>query len=304
MNLIEPCVELVGITNYSGSELEVLRRIEQTARACYRSRMSEPDEFPRTISFLQGLYKKQHDSVFSHGQFTIGMGLNWTSISHQNLIVELVKTGLYRWFDYLIDEDKSYFYVSGSLRVWLSLMRYATNHSIAPEIQTILQAFYNAFPLLTKKPLVEVKHFVDIVLKDDTPPELYRYLFRIVTDRAVTMEADRHTTLGFSEESQRYCKYEKTGLRVIVPPELKECKEHYGLWEESVKKAEEIYKKLREKGIHQQVARSVLPNCTVVEFYTSGITPFIKHFITIRGSQAAHPHIRWIAEEMKRALCL
>ena len=44
--------------------------------------------------------------------------------------------------------------------------------------------------------------------------------FRIICDRGVSHELVRHRIASYSQESTRYCNYQKSGLQFIEPPDL------------------------------------------------------------------------------------
>ncbi|NOR27633.1 MAG: FAD-dependent thymidylate synthase [Lutibacter sp.] len=117
--------------------------------------------------------------------------------------------------------------------------------------------------------------------------------FRIVCDRGITHEIVRHRLASYSQESTRYVKY--GDIEVLQPCKIVNKIEEE-LWREACENAEESYKKLIDIGVKPENARSVLPTCLKTEIVmTANFREWI-HFINLRGSKAAHPDIRVIAD--------
>lgn len=121
--------------------------------------------------------------------------------------------------------------------------------------------------------------------------------FRIITDRGVTHEIVRHRLASYAQESTRYCNYSKDKFgnecTFIQPPDLDYSQTIY--WKVACKRAEERYLQILEEGCTPQIARSVLPNCLKTEIVMMANLREWRHFIKLRGSQAAHPQIRPVA---------
>jgi len=128
--------------------------------------------------------------------------------------------------------------------------------------------------------------------------------FRIITDRGITHEIVRHRLASYAQESTRYCNYsaDKFGNQCsfIEPPDLfpSQRKE----WETACLIAEKQYFKLLSDGCTPQIARSVLPNCLKTEIVMTANFREWRHFISLRGSKAAHPQIRPIAFQVWKIL--
>jgi len=121
--------------------------------------------------------------------------------------------------------------------------------------------------------------------------------FKIITDRGITHEIVRHRLASYAQESTRYCNYSngKFGKQCtfICPPSL--APDQLETWASACRYAEMAYFKLLELGSTPQVARAVLPNCLKAEIIMTCNLREWRHFITLRGSKAAHPQIRPIA---------
>jgi len=121
--------------------------------------------------------------------------------------------------------------------------------------------------------------------------------FRIITDRGITHEIVRHRLASYAQESTRYCNYsgDKFGKECsfIRPPNLNDEQQNH--WIAACMHAEVDYFKMLKAGCSPQIARSVLPNGLKTEIVMMANLREWRHFISLRGSLAAHPQIRPIA---------
>ena len=133
---------------------------------------------------------------------------------------------------------------------------------------------------------------------------------KMVCDRGVTHEIVRHRVASYSQESTRYCNYQKdkfgNELTFIKPVFWKEDSPEYALWKESMQQIEDQYMKLIEMGASAQEARSILPNSLKTEIVVTMNLREWRHFFRLRTASAAHPQIREIAgmvlEEFRRQI--
>jgi len=123
--------------------------------------------------------------------------------------------------------------------------------------------------------------------------------FRIVTDRGISHEIVRHRIASYAQESTRYCNYGKdkfdNEITVIKPPGVSVLKFTDVRWHNAMLDAEKAYFALLESGLLPEIARSVLPTCLKTELIMTANLREWRHFITLRGSKAAHPQIQKIA---------
>jgi thymidylate synthase (FAD) len=132
--------------------------------------------------------------------------------------------------------------------------------------------------------------------------------FRMITDRGVTHEIVRHRIASYSQESTRYCNYNKdkfgNELTIILPvwfyPEASDSLDpqrilQYQIWEESICQAEQHYFALINQGQKPQEARSVLPNSLKTEIVMTANFREWRHFFKLRCSPKAHPQMRELA---------
>lgn len=141
-------------------------------------------------------------------------------------------------------------------------------------------------------------------------------LFRV--DRGVTHELVRHRLFSFTQESTRFVNGRKSypnGLEFIYPSNMPinpntVCLDdvYNASWVESVKKAEETYLSLLDRGIRPQEARSVLPNALAATIAVTGNLRNWRHFFLMRTSKETHPDMRIVTvpllEEFKKRIPL
>lgn len=128
---------------------------------------------------------------------------------------------------------------------------------------------------------------------------------RIICDRGVSHEIVRHRIASYSQESTRYCNYQKNKfgneLTFIKPVFWKEDSAEYALWHEMMQMIEDNYMQLISMGASPQEARSILPNSLKTEIVVTMNLREWRHFFLLRTSEAAHPQMQEIARPMLNA---
>lgn len=132
------------------------------------------------------------------------------------------------------------------------------------------------------------------------------FTVKFICDRGVSHEIVRHRIASYSQESTRYCNYDKGNfngeITVIEPCFLALGSEAYLEWQMACKNAEDAYFNLLGIGLKPQEARSVLPNSLKTEVVmTANIREWL-HFIKLRTSPKAHPQMREVAKMLQREL--
>lgn len=115
------------------------------------------------------------------------------------------------------------------------------------------------------------------------------FTVRFVCDRGISHEIVRHRLASYSQESQRYVRY--NGDIEFINPRMPNAKA-YEAWQELCERAEETYKELLSYGVQPQQARSVLPNSTKTEIVMTANLREWRHFLKLRTAKAAHPQMR------------
>ena len=122
---------------------------------------------------------------------------------------------------------------------------------------------------------------------------------RFVCDRGVSHEIVRHRLASYSQESQRYVRY--NGDIEFINPRMPNAKA-YEAWKELCERAEETYKELLSYGVQPQQARSVLPNSTKTEIVMTANLREWRHFLKLRTAKAAHPQMRELTVPLLKEL--
>ncbi len=136
--------------------------------------------------------------------------------------------------------------------------------------------------------------------------EHFNITVRIICDRGVTHELVRHRLAAYTQESTRYCNYEKLGFDVIQPPFS--TLEGANVWLSAMEDAERHYEEMVNVGEKPEIARSVLPNAIKTEIVCTMNIRTWRHVLKQRTSRAAHPQINeivvMILDEFKNKLPL
>lgn len=136
---------------------------------------------------------------------------------------------------------------------------------------------------------------------------------KFTCDRGISHEIVRHRIASYSQESTRYCSYNKdkfSGQVSYISPDtdffwnrmtdsqLKNKTEILNEWMLACADAEKHYMNLIELGAPAEFARGVLNNATKTEVVCTMNLREWRHFLKLRTSKAAHPQIRQIAFEL------
>ena len=112
---------------------------------------------------------------------------------------------------------------------------------------------------------------------------------RFICDRGISHEIVRHRLASYSQESQRYVRYNDD--IEFINPHMPNAKAHEA-WQELCERAEETYKELLSYSVQPEQARSVLPNSTKTEIVMTANLREWRHFLKLRTAKAAHPQMR------------
>lgn len=147
-----------------------------------------------------------------------------------------------------------------------------------------------------------------------------RITAKFVCDRGVSHEFVRHRSASHSQESQRYCNYNKDkfgGQVTFITPSWWDttCQDKEN-FKEGLLKAEEAYLKavkawderkpdkrfktgFKGNPLSPQMARMILPNATKTELVMTAFESDWEHFFELRCSPAAHPDARYLANKLR-----
>lgn len=134
--------------------------------------------------------------------------------------------------------------------------------------------------------------------------------------RSFTHELVRHRAgFGYSQLSQRFV--DESDCAFVEPDVIASDETLHRAWLEAIEHAQKAYQVLADGLFHKfadvadktlrrkkarEAARSVLPNATETKIFVTGNARALRHFIEMRGDQAADVEIRRVAVAMLRIL--
>ena len=150
---------------------------------------------------------------------------------------------------------------------------------------------YKSEDMITKG---SAEQFVKMLIKrgHESVLEHVSITVKFIGDRTMSHQLVRHRIGSYSQESQRYCNYNKKGeLEVVCPPDIKRAPV-FDRWYEHVFNSYITYKELIKSGIEPEDARSVLPGCCKTEVATTYNIRQWRHFFKVRTDKHAQWQIR------------
>lgn len=192
---------------------------------------------------------------------------------------------------------------------YFEIMDELDGRKMLQKIEKIGRVCYKSEDLITED---SAEKFVGNILKrgHESVIEHEKISVKMVCDRGVTHEIVRHRVASYSQESTRYCNYQKdkfgNELTFIKPVFWSEDSEEYAVWKNMMQQCEDQYMKLIDLGASPQEARSILPNSLKTELVVTMNLREWRHFFRLRTAGAAHPQMREIAcmvlEEFRRQI--
>lgn len=121
--------------------------------------------------------------------------------------------------------------------------------------------------------------------------------------RSLTHQLVRHRIASYSQQSQRYCSFEKISacddIWYVTPPEIAANETALDLYEHCMNVISDTYLGLSKLGIKNEDCRFVLPNsCKTQIFITMNFRSW-RHFIKLR----LDPHAQWEIRAMAKQIC-
>lgn len=116
--------------------------------------------------------------------------------------------------------------------------------------------------------------------------------FKIITDRAIANQIVRHRIASYSQLSTRYVDH--SNLEVILPKGMTEAEAFQFKYALAV--IEDNYKNLINVGVHKDIVRGLLPQCTATELVMTMNLRELRHFLKLRLDKHAHEGIREVAK--------
>jgi len=115
--------------------------------------------------------------------------------------------------------------------------------------------------------------------------------------RAMTHQLVRHRIASYTQQSQRYVKYD-TLESYVTPSSISNNTEAKKAFDETLAKISETYKKLLDLGIPKEDARFILPNAAKTNIIVTMNARELHHFFNLRCCARAQWEIREVAIEM------
>lgn len=150
--------------------------------------------------------------------------------------------------------------------------------------------------------------FIQMLIKNghESVLEHEKITVKFICDRGVSHEIVRHRIASYSQESTRYCNYNKdkfgNELTIIRPCFWNEDQEQYKIWKDTMQKIEDSYNSLISLGTKPEEARSILPNSLKTEIVVTMNMREMRHFLKLRTSLRAHPQMREVSCKLLRLL--
>jgi thymidylate synthase (FAD) len=153
-------------------------------------------------------------------------------------------------------------------------------------------------------------HLVDVGHGSVLEHAVWSFLITGVS-RSFTHELVRHRHFSYSQLSQRYV--DESESPYVEPDVIAADPALHAVWVEAVNAARSAYERLvvgleeryadepdrtLRRKLARQAARSVLPNATETRIFVTGNARALRHFIEMRGSEAADVEIRRVALRM------
>jgi len=147
-----------------------------------------------------------------------------------------------------------------------------------------------------------------------SPFEMVEFKFHLAMPIFIQRQWIRHRTASVNEISGRYSEFDYSFYH---PPVLKgqsnvnkqvsgdvleNSSENIKKMEEHSEKSFEIYKELLEEGVSREIARTVLPQNLITEFYWKINLHNLLHFIRLRDHPHAQTEIRQYAGDIKELI--
>lgn len=306
MRIIKPSVTLLPPIP-STEEIDLLRRIEECGRICYKSEDKITEN--SCVKFVEGLIKRGHEAVLEHASIIV----RTDSLGEFRYIHELdrvMEEYIPAYISFLRFTELGYgMKISGNVRAWRNFMKAALEFSseLPASLEPILLSYPILFPEFQTARLFDRKgaKFSIIHHSELTDPlERLTHVDRTVLficDRGVSHEIVRHRPAGYCQESTRYCNYAsgKFGREItVIEPFYLTGADHerrYALWKNSCQDAERAYNYMLDKGSSPQEARAVLPSSLKTELMMTANLSEWRHFLKLRCAPGAHPQMREVA---------
>jgi thymidylate synthase (FAD) len=114
--------------------------------------------------------------------------------------------------------------------------------------------------------------------------------------RALTHQLVRHRIASYSQQSQRYVRFEEPTY--VTPPEVEKRQDAKEAFDATVKATWEAYRLMVEEGVPEEDARFILPNAATTNITVTMNARELIHFFRLRCCLRAQWEIRRVAQRM------
>lgn len=135
-------------------------------------------------------------------------------------------------------------------------------------------------------------NFIKMIMKNNhlSVIEHISISVHITTDRAIANELIRHRIASYTQESTRFCNYNKDKFNSEITFINQGFDDDYSIyWINFLSDCEKTYLSLIERCVKPQFARSVLPLCLKTEIVATMNLRQWLHFFKLRTALNAHP---------------
>lgn len=139
-----------------------------------------------------------------------------------------------------------------------------------------------------QKDFESTKKFIASLIKSghESVIEHQSIIVRVICSRSCSHQIVRHRLASYSQESQRYCNYNKdkfdNEIKFIKPDFISDITPSKYIWIKSIMNAEHNYFELLKEGCKPEQARTVLPNSTATEIVMTLNIRGWRHFFKER----------------------
>lgn len=202
MRIVEPKVELV--IQEPGLE-GIYKMIETAGRTCYKS---EPNEKSTPKDFVNRMIKSEHGAMLEHGTMyfdvPLGSPIEDGDYMLKSTIIQFFKNNKYSIVNKYVKKHN----VEG---INVSMSHYAITTNYRVFIEQFDWEYYGDIRVTKEGWKLGMTKEYMLKYLCDIPNEHHekRISFRIITDRGVSAEGNRHSVNSIAEQSTRYCNYSK-----------------------------------------------------------------------------------------------
>jgi len=124
-----------------------------------------------------------------------------------------------------------------------------------------------------------------------TPLEFVDVIVDITTNRAISHQLVRHRHCSILQESQRYVRYDGSGINVIEPVGYNPEERKWKIWGDIMQSSDDAYCEMIALGAAPQEARGVLTNATATKLRIKANCREWLHIFALRNHPAADPQM-------------